>query len=76
MSLLNKAGPSIFTSISAEESKKKVREWVLQNIEIKPKPKVKDMRFSNYPRREQADQMEPQGQHSAQRKITDFFSRC
>ena len=76
LSLLNKAGPSIFTSISARESKKKVREWVLRNIEIKPKPKVKDMRFSNYPRCEQADQREPRGQHSAQREITDFFSRC
>ena len=76
LSLLNTAGPNIFISMSARESKKKVRDWVLKNIEIKPRPRLKDMRFSNYSRHEQAEQAEPPVQHSAQRTITDFFSRC
>ena len=72
LSLLNTAGPNIFISMSARESKKKVRDWVLKNIEIKPRPRLKDMRFSNYSRHEQAEQAEPQVQQSAQRTITDF----
>ena len=45
ITLLNMAGTSFQHECSEKESKKLVNEWVNKNIDIKPKPTSKNIRF-------------------------------
>ena len=81
ITLLNKAGPRTFESNTVAGSKKKIKAWVSENINIKPKPSVKNHRFTSRLSRndgstqDEEENSPTEARNNGQRMITDFFRR-
>ena len=78
VSLVNKMGLSILDERSVRVEKGRIREWVLANINVKPKPSVKSLRFGGkvtgndgFNQRGGNEVESEQGQP----RITDYFVR-
>ena len=76
--LLNRFGVSNLQSIATESQfKKRIKAWVKENIEVKPKKSEKAVRFNGCRVQTDVDQeFDQQTEINRQRRITDFFSRC
>ena len=78
ITLLNMAGTSFQHECSEKESKKLVNEWVKENIDIKPKPTSKTIRFQQVHKKQNTGAEIGQAEYpkkGGQRQITDFFTR-
>ena len=79
ITLLNMAGASLRCVCTEKVSKKLINEWVKENIDIKPKPTSKSVRFQQL-QQTQNTVIEPVqaevDNRSRQRQITDFFTRA
>ena len=79
ITLLNMAGASLRCECTEKVSKKLINEWVKKNIDIKPKPTSKSVRFQQL-QQTQNTVIEPVqaevDNRSRQRQITDFFTRA
>ena len=73
------AGASLRCECTEKVSKKLINEWVKENIDIKPKPTSKSVRFQQL-QQTQNTVIEPVqaevDNRSRQRQITDFFTRA
>ena len=72
VSLVNRMGISILDEGSGRVEKGRIQEWVLANINVKPKPSVKSLRFGGKVNQIGGNEVEPvQGQQ----RIMDYFVR-